>query len=62
MRPIKSNPPAGIEQLTPRPGRVAYSLAAVGVALTRQVDFVFCGHLYMAPLAALIARLMPSQA
>ena len=49
--------PDGIEQLPPRSGRAAYSLVAVAVALTRQVDCVFCGHLYMAPLAALIARL-----
>jgi len=49
--------PDGIEQLAPRSGRAAYSLVAVAVALTRQVDCVFCGHLYMAPLAALIARL-----
>ena len=38
----------------------AYRLCPCGagaVALTRRIDIVFCGHLYMAPLAALIARL-----
>jgi len=50
-------PPTGIRQMPARPGRVAYSILALVTALTRQVDFVFCGHLYMAPLAVLIARL-----
>ena len=48
-------PPEAIRQLPPRPGRVAYTLAAVRAALSRSSDIVFCGHLYMAPLAALIA-------
>ena len=55
--PIKSAPPTGIQQMPPRPGRVAYALTALALAATRQVDLVFCGHLYMAPLAAVIARL-----
>ena len=46
-----------IEQMSPRLGRVAYSVGALQFALARSVDFVFCGHIYMAPLAALIARL-----
>ena len=46
-----------IEQLPARPGRIAYSVAALRTALFRTVDVVFCGHLFMAPLAALIARL-----
>ena len=44
------------EQLPTRRGRLVYTAAAIKAALTRQVDIVFCGHLYMAPLAALIAR------
>ena len=48
----------GIEQLQPRSGRVAYALAAIGVALTRRPDVIFCGHLYMAPLAALLAYII----
>jgi len=55
--PERRVPPAGIEELPPRSGRFAYSLAALGVARARRVDCIFCGHLYMAPLAALIARL-----
>jgi len=49
--------PERIEQLTPQPGRIAYSIAALRAALFRQVDVVFCGHLFMAPLASVLARL-----
>jgi phosphatidyl-myo-inositol dimannoside synthase len=49
--------PAGLEQLPKRSGRIAYSFTAVWLALTRRFDWVLCGHLYMAPLAALVARL-----
>jgi phosphatidylinositol alpha-1,6-mannosyltransferase len=45
------------KQLPARPGRIAYSVAALRTALFRTVDVVFCGHLFMAPLAVLIARL-----
>jgi phosphatidylinositol alpha-1,6-mannosyltransferase len=50
-------PPKTIEQMPPRLGRIAYTVAALRAALFRPVDLVFCGHLFMAPLAALIARL-----
>jgi phosphatidylinositol alpha-1,6-mannosyltransferase len=40
-----------------RAGRFAYSVGALRSALVQSVDFVFCGHVFMAPLAALIARL-----
>ena len=49
--------PKTIEQMPSRPGRFAYSVAALRTALLRPVDVVFCGHLFMAPLAALITRL-----
>jgi phosphatidylinositol alpha-1,6-mannosyltransferase len=49
--------PPGISQAAPRLGRIAYIQAALRGALDRPVDMVFCGHLYMAPLALLIARL-----
>ena len=49
--------PKTIEQMPSRPGRIAYSVAALRTALLRPVDVVFCGHLFMAPLAALITRL-----
>jgi phosphatidyl-myo-inositol dimannoside synthase len=49
--------PERIEQTAARPGWIAYSVAALRKALLRPVDLVFCGHLFMAPLAALITRL-----
>jgi phosphatidylinositol alpha-1,6-mannosyltransferase len=50
-------PPEGITQDEPRPDRFTYSLAAIRAALSARIDIIFCGHLYMAPLAALIARI-----
>jgi phosphatidyl-myo-inositol dimannoside synthase len=50
-------PPDGVIQERPRPGRFGYCVGALHAALWRAVDIVFCGHLYMAPLAAVIARL-----
>jgi len=50
-------PPETIKQMPPLPGRLSYSIAALRTAFFRPVDLVFCGHLFMAPLAALIARL-----
>jgi phosphatidylinositol alpha-1,6-mannosyltransferase len=50
-------PPSGINQATPRSSRLGYSVAALCAGLRHRVDVVFCGHLHMAPLAALIARL-----
>ncbi|MGH9545445.1 MAG: glycosyltransferase family 4 protein [Terriglobales bacterium] len=50
-------PPETIEQMPARHGRIAYSVATLRAALFRPVDLVFCGHLFMAPLAAFIARL-----
>ena len=50
-------PPSGITQAGPRPSRFGYCAAVLYAMLRHRVDVVFCGHLYMAPLAALIARL-----
>ena len=51
--------PSGVRQLPPVQGRLAFSLAALGAARAhRPIDVVFCGHLFMAPLAAVIARLL----
>jgi phosphatidylinositol alpha-1,6-mannosyltransferase len=55
LAPDQVNPPFGIDQGDPRSGRVAYSIAALRKALFERIDVVFCGHLYMSPLAALIA-------
>lgn len=48
--------PAGVDQARPRRGRIAYTLATLVWALGHPVDVVWCGHLYMAPLALLVAR------
>jgi phosphatidylinositol alpha-1,6-mannosyltransferase len=50
--------PSGVVQLRPVPGRIAYSLTALRTAISRRFDVVFCGHLFMAPLAAAIAKLL----
>ena len=50
-------PPTAIDQVPARPGRLTYSATALMTALRRRTGIVFCGHLYMAPLAWLIARL-----
>lgn len=50
-------PDVSIEQLPPRRSRIGYAMASLWSALRLPVDIVFCGHLYMAPLAAFIARL-----
>jgi phosphatidylinositol alpha-1,6-mannosyltransferase len=49
--------PVGAMQAPPRAGRWRYAVAALLDALWHRPDIVFCGHLYMAPLAAVIARL-----
>ena len=49
--------PMGIQQMPPPPSRIVYVLTALVVAFTRKVDVVFCGHLYLSPLAAVIALL-----
>jgi phosphatidylinositol alpha-1,6-mannosyltransferase len=51
--------PAGVQQLHPVNGRLAYSLAALQAAKAFQpINVVFCGHLFMAPLAVTIAKLL----
>lgn len=50
--------PQGIRQERAIFSRLGYSLAAFGAAWRhRPVDVVFCGHVFMAPLAVMIARL-----
>jgi phosphatidylinositol alpha-1,6-mannosyltransferase len=55
--PKRTTTPIGINQISPRPGRLAYSAMALMTAFRQRTDVVICGHLYMAPLAWLIARL-----
>jgi phosphatidylinositol alpha-1,6-mannosyltransferase len=49
--------PAAINQEPARLGRLAYSVMALLTMVCRPTDVVFCGHLYMAPLAWLVTRL-----
>lgn len=50
--------PMNLVQAPPSEARVGYAVRALSMGLARfAADVVFCGHLYMAPLAALIARL-----
>ena len=50
--------PAGIQQRPPVFSRLLYSMLAVWTAWRhRPIDVVFCGHVFMAPLAWVLARL-----
>src|SRR5262249_40213310 len=51
--------PTGVQQLRAVENRLAYLVAALWTAIAyRPIDLVFCGHLFMAPLAAVIARVL----
>jgi phosphatidylinositol alpha-1,6-mannosyltransferase len=48
--------PPGVRQLKARGNRIVYSLSALDAAATLgPFDFVYCGHLHLSPLAAVIA-------
>ncbi len=50
--------PSGVRQLAPKRNKIGYALASLRAALAEgPFDAVFCGHLHMAPLAAILARL-----
>lgn len=49
--------PPNIRQHPPRAGRVAYVLTALALAWRLRPDTIFCGHLFMAPLGLVLARL-----
>ena len=57
MTPDVAVPPAGIVQVPPHLGRLAYAWKSLRIAFGQHFDVVLCGHLFMAPLALLIARL-----
>src|SRR5262249_33742951 len=51
--------PRGVRQLDPAQSRIRYSIAALRAAeAARPIDVVFCGHLFMTPLAAVVAKLL----
>src|SRR4051812_14492614 len=49
-------PPKGVRQLSPHPRRIPYVWSALRLAGLQRFDVVFCGHLFMAPLALVISR------
>ena len=56
--PDRAIHPVNIRQSSPLFARLPYSIRAFAIALARGPDLVFCGHLYMVPLAWVIARLI----
>jgi phosphatidyl-myo-inositol dimannoside synthase len=57
LAPDPAATPPGISQERARLNRGRYVVSALRAALTQRADIVFCGHIYMAPLCAVIARL-----
>ena len=57
---VEGNPlPDGVTQLPPVASRICYSVRSVRLALAGgPFDTVFCGHLYMCPLAASVSCLL----
>jgi phosphatidyl-myo-inositol dimannoside synthase len=49
--------PERVTQAQPRRFRLRYAIGAVAASLRQRPDIVFCGHLHLAPLAVLAARL-----
>jgi len=49
--------PASLVQRRPRAGRVRYAIGALVAAAALRPRAIWCGHLYMAPLAAGLARM-----
>lgn len=49
--------PISVKQATAHSARTIYVVAALRAALSQRFDVVFCGHVFMAPLALAIARL-----
>ncbi len=50
--------PSGVTQEQPLAGRAQYALKALSMALALKPTVIFCGHLFMAPLAAAIAKML----
>lgn len=54
-------PPAGIDQRPARAGRMSYARTVCLEALWTRPRIVFCGHLFMAPLGVIAAKLAGAQ-
>jgi phosphatidylinositol alpha-1,6-mannosyltransferase len=55
--PDPQTPPPGITQYPSRAGRLSYALRVCFDVLRQRPQVVFCGHLFMAPLGFVAARL-----
>lgn len=55
--PDRADPPSGVRQYKSRVGRIWYSLTVIANAWRSKPKIVFCGHLNMAPLGWLAAKL-----
>lgn len=58
IAPDAETTPSNVRQERAKGGRVSYSAQALNLARRERPDVVFCGHVYMAPLAALVARIV----
>ena len=59
--PDPETPPRGIKQTPSRAGRLSYAARVCFEVLRRRPQVVFCGHLFMAPLGLILARLAGAQ-
>src|SRR5262249_14580757 len=51
--------PTGVQEVRAVEHRLAYSVTAIWTAIKhRPIDLVFCGHVFMTPVAAFIARFL----
>lgn len=50
------SPPAGVRQARPSKARLPFIVRAGLMAMRVKPDIIFCGHLFMAPLAAFLAK------
>jgi phosphatidylinositol alpha-1,6-mannosyltransferase len=55
---LRDPPPERVHQHRPCRSRAHYAWRALWLAACRRPQLVFCGHLYMAPLALLVARIV----
>ena len=52
----KEGLPERVNQTPPRSGRISYAAYVLATVVRKSFDVVFCGHLYMSPLATLISE------
>lgn len=55
--PLPFSTPENINQAEPSTGRLAFNMRVLLASVRTKADVVFCGHLILAPLAVVIARI-----